>query len=431
MTMSRADFVALVAAGDGAARRPRRSATAEATFSPAAVSHVVMRPRPTLAYAAAAPWRASWRSPGAATRCSTRRRRSAATPVPAGSAADRGTAIPDDFPLSAGMGGPQDTIATSRTGTGLRDLALCGTSPAARPRPARPDGRRQQRRRVGRHPRARPARRRRRGRASWPGPSPTCRRTATSPAVSGDTETLTEVRASPFGPAPATTLLQTYTFDGAPGDGATVIHVVPVGAAVLVTSTYGQWTPERPRRGGRRDRRAAARDRRRDGRLRGGRRDDGLVRHDVLPGADPVTRRSDRGPRRLPPGDRPPRRRRRHDAVAARERRRGDGRGRDVRSGRSGRSTAPPAAPAGWSPRAVGPEYFDGRELVVHADEEVAANAMAVLRQAAQDCRTSGNQVWTVLDARHRPRHRHGGPHLVRRPRELRSSRSPGSARRD
>src|SRR5690348_6836725 len=46
-----------------------------------------------------------------------------ATPEPAG------TAIPDDFPLSAGMGGPQDTIPTSRSGTGLRDLALCGTAP--------------------------------------------------------------------------------------------------------------------------------------------------------------------------------------------------------------------------------------------------------------------------------------------------------------
>ena len=27
------------------------------------------------------------------------------------------------------MGGPQDTIPTSRTGTGLRDLTLCGTAP--------------------------------------------------------------------------------------------------------------------------------------------------------------------------------------------------------------------------------------------------------------------------------------------------------------
>src|SRR5690349_18843221 len=40
-----------------------------------------------------------------------------------------GTSIPDDFPLSSGMGAPTDVVATSRTGTGLRDLELCGTSP--------------------------------------------------------------------------------------------------------------------------------------------------------------------------------------------------------------------------------------------------------------------------------------------------------------
>ena len=54
----------------------------------------------------------------------------------------------------------------------------------------------------------------------------------------------TDVRTSPFRPAPAATLVQTYTFDGRPGTDATVIHVVPVGASLLVTSTYGQWTEE-------------------------------------------------------------------------------------------------------------------------------------------------------------------------------------------
>ena len=39
------------------------------------------------------------------------------------------TAIPDDFPLSAGMGGPSDTIATSRSGTGLRDLRCAALRP--------------------------------------------------------------------------------------------------------------------------------------------------------------------------------------------------------------------------------------------------------------------------------------------------------------
>src|SRR5688500_17242435 len=40
-----------------------------------------------------------------------------------------GTEIPDGFPLAAGMGGPTDTIATSRTGTGLRDLRVCDSAP--------------------------------------------------------------------------------------------------------------------------------------------------------------------------------------------------------------------------------------------------------------------------------------------------------------
>jgi hypothetical protein len=47
---------------------------------------------------------------------------------------------------------------------------------------------------------------------------------------------------------------------------------------------------------------------------------------------------------------------------------------------------------------AHGPEYFDGRELVVHADAEAATHAMAAIRQASLDCRRSGNQVWTAID---------------------------------
>jgi hypothetical protein len=45
----------------------------------------------------------------------------------------------------------------------------------------------------------------------------------------------------------------------------------------------------------------------------------------------------------------------------------------------------------------VGPEYYDGRELVVHTDAQAATEAMAALRRAAAECRRSGNQVWTVL----------------------------------
>ena len=165
----------------------------------------------------------------------------AASSDPTATTTEPGTEIPDDFPLAVGMGGPDDVIATSRTGTGLRDLTLCDTAPlrglgtrdrliadnsggeSANTRElvllGNPDEARQVAEAFADLPSA-------------------CQ----SPTVTGDMETRTEVRESPFGPAPATTLLQTYTFDGKPGDGATVIHVVPVGAALLVTSTYGQWT---------------------------------------------------------------------------------------------------------------------------------------------------------------------------------------------
>lgn len=156
-----------------------------------------------------------------------------------------GTAIPDDFALAAGMGGPSDTIATSRSGTGLRDLSLCGSSPlrglglrdrmvadnsggeSADTRELVLLGTPEEAQEVARSFTALPAE-------------------CASPEGSQDgsldgMETLTEVRESPFGAAPATMLVLTYAFDGTPGDGATVLHVVPVGAALLVTSTYGQW----------------------------------------------------------------------------------------------------------------------------------------------------------------------------------------------
>jgi hypothetical protein len=47
---------------------------------------------------------------------------------------------------------------------------------------------------------------------------------------------------------------------------------------------------------------------------------------------------------------------------------------------------------------AVGPEYADRRELLVHADAEQALAAMAAIRRAAEECRSFDNQVWTVLD---------------------------------
>lgn len=325
------------------------------------------------------------------------------TEARAGSSAERSTAIPADFPLSAGMGGPQDSIATSRTGTGLRDLELCGTAPL------RGLGLRD--RMVADNSGGESANTRELvllgntdeaalvARAFADLPSD-----CDNPAASGDTETLTEVRASPFGPAPAATLLQTYTFDGRPGDGATVIHVVPVGAAVLVTSTYGQWTHEdlaeavastvEPLRAT-----VAA-----------------LDAFDDHPddAAEPATETETE--------TETPASQLSQSATAAAAVPDDFPLATGLADDDSDTTLSPPSqddegmgevevcgqvvwpldGTAGGTRRLVtgseGPEHFEGRELVVHADEEVAANAMAVLRQAAQDCRTSGNQVWTVLE---------------------------------
>ena len=155
-----------------------------------------------------------------------------------------GTSIPDDFPLSSGMGAPTDTVATSRTGTGLRDLELCGTSPlrglGTRDRMVADNsgGESADTRELlvlGAPEDARRLADRLTGLVS----------DCTEPDASRDLRTRTEVLPSPFGPRPASTLLQTYTVDGEPGTGATVVHVVPVGAAILVTSPDGRWTRER------------------------------------------------------------------------------------------------------------------------------------------------------------------------------------------
>lgn len=154
-----------------------------------------------------------------------------------------GTEIPDDFPLSSGMGGPQDAIGTARTGTGLRDLTLCDTAPlrglGVRDRMVADDsgGESADTRELVLLGSAEEA-------ALVAEAFSALSRGCTSPPTRRAVETTTEVRESPFGPPPAATLVQTYSYDGEPGTGATVVHVVPVGAALLVTSTYGGWRGE-------------------------------------------------------------------------------------------------------------------------------------------------------------------------------------------
>ena len=343
-----------------------------------------------------------------------------------------GTAIPDDFPLSSGMGGPADTVPTSRSGTGLRDLELCGTSPL------RGLGTRD--RMVADNSGGESADTRE---LLVLGAPDDARRLAdrlaglvadcAEPDASRDMETRTEVLASPFGPGPATTLLQTYSFDGEPGTGATIVHVVPVGAALLVTSTYGQWTRERARDAV--DATVAP--------LRSTVK--ALAMFGELPTATPVPTEAPSttptespttpsAPASSPPSpapSAPPSSTPTTDPTGTPETPEPTEPPEpaevpadfplDVGLPEDGGDDAvtPPTDDVGMDPVemcgrdvwpaadaastrhlysfVLGPEYYDGRELVVHADAGAAVEAMTEVRRAARECRRSGNQVWTVL----------------------------------
>ena len=345
-----------------------------------------------------------------------------------------GTSIPADFPLSSGMGAPTEPVATSRTGTGLRDLELCGTSPL------RGLGTRD--RLVADNSGGESADTRE---LLVLGAPDDARRLAdrlttlvsdcTEPAASPGLQTRTEVLPSPFGPGPASTLLQTYTVDGEPGTGATVVHVVPVGAALLVTSTYGQWTRERAPEA--LDATVAP--------LRS--TVEALaVFGDVTPSGSSPTASPTASPATPPPSSSstsptstgaptptpsttpsgpsepagvpagvPP-------AVPAEvpagvpadfplDAGLPEGGGDDVTTAPTDEVAMDPVQMCGrevWPSTGttgtrhlysslVGPEQYDGRELVVHADADAAVRAMTEVRRAARECRRSAHEVWTVL----------------------------------
>lgn len=159
-------------------------------------------------------------------------------------AAAAGTVIPDDFPLAAGMGAAGDAVPTARTGTGLRGLELCGETPLR--------GLTVRDRMVADNSGGEAADTRELvllGSADEAAEVARTMRTLVEecdrPTLSdSDARTRTDVLGSPFGPAPAVALQQTWTFDGRPADGSVLVHVVPEGAALLVASTYGAWTRE-------------------------------------------------------------------------------------------------------------------------------------------------------------------------------------------
>jgi hypothetical protein len=297
-----------------------------------------------------------------------------------------GTEIPDDFPLAAGMGGPEDAVLTSRTGTGLRDLELCGTAPlrglGIRDRMVVGDsgGESADTRELvllGNPDEAALV-----AQAFADLPS-----ACDKPDVRGGMETVTEVRPSPFASAPATSLVQVYTFDGERGRGATVIHVVPAGAALLVTSTYGDWTGD-TLDAGLAD--TAARLQETVAAL--GQFDD-ATSPGSEPSPDPVVTPIPEdfplGAGMVADGG---------DFEVTGPSADGDGMGEVEMCGR----VVWPASGAEGTARLVtsaeGPEYADRRELLVHADAEQASSAMGEIRSTVAECRSSGNQVWTVLD---------------------------------
>ena len=299
------------------------------------------------------------------------------------------TGIPDDFPLSAGMGGPEDTLPTSRSGTGLRSLELCGTSPlrglGTRDRMVADNsgGEAHDTRELVLLDSPEEASRFAQGLADL---TNECDLRITSNGMA----TTTEVRESPFGAAPSAVLVQGYVFDGEPGPGHLVVHVVPVGAALLVTETYGEWPDV----------------------------SEGIAQTAVpvaevvdamavfaeatTPTASPSSEASPAVDVTSIPGDFPL-------AVGLPE---DDGETKVSPPSADGdgiglvemcdQEVWPLADTAGGSRRLVtdahGPEWLDARELVVHADAEVASQVMAALSGAVRTCHTIDNQVWTVLE---------------------------------
>lgn len=153
------------------------------------------------------------------------------------------TAVPEDFPITEGMppNDSGDDIAYGPDDLGLRMLDFCGTLPL---------------RGVDTTDRLTAA-------SSGPEYSSTrdlmvfadAERAAAATARLLDAaqtcpveesgpggERLTDVRASPAGPG-AATVVHTYATDGQVGLGAEIIEVVPMGTALLVTSSYGEWSP--------------------------------------------------------------------------------------------------------------------------------------------------------------------------------------------
>ena len=301
-----------------------------------------------------------------------------ASPTASGAPA---TEIPDDFPLAAGMGAEEDHAwFLSTDGPGVVDLELCGERPLA----------------------ALVARDRLVADNSG-GEAANTRDLVLLASADEATEVAGTVAAlasscpeqqnagttitTTVGPSPASataaTLVRSYASEGEAWPGTTVHHVVTSGNALLVTSTYGEWTDVE--RGVAETARSLA---------------PVVEALDLL--ADPEAEPSaDSRPVALPadldlmrgmpePGDD-------YEVVAQTA----EGKGLD-RIRMCGEQVWPSPGPAPvqrLTSTVSGPEHFEGREVVLHPDEATAERAMAPFSEAAATCRRSGSEVWTPVDA--------------------------------
>jgi hypothetical protein len=309
-----------------------------------------------------------------------------ASRAPASAPADPAIAVPGDFPLTEGMPpneSGEDIVVAGARGVGMRVLDFCGTRPL---------------RGLELADRASAA-------SSGPEYSSTRdlmvfadpqRASAVAAQVldaahgcpveeSGpDSETLTEVRASDAGPG-AATVVHTYATGGRVGVGAEIIEVVPVGSALLVTSSYAEWSP-------------------------GPVLDDGITqgRQALAPVLEamqafgeavlstPPSTAASAVPADFPLGLDLPEDGGDFDVVPPSPE--ADGVGEVEVCG----STVWPAgaSEARLAVNAHGPEHVDARDLVVLADSDVAPTVVPQVRGAVEGCTDApGHQVWTLHGA--------------------------------
>lgn len=176
--------------------------------------------------------------------CSQERADPEPAPAPAGgsSAPAMASAVPEDFPLSAGMrNGAGDEVRITAKSVGMRALDFCGRKPLR--------GLRLTDRRTAEASGPEYANTRDLMLFAEPGPPAAVladiRATAsdcTADRTGPGSRLLTSVTDSGLDEDGAT-IVRTYEQDGRVGVGAEVIAVVVVGRALLVTSTYSEWDP--------------------------------------------------------------------------------------------------------------------------------------------------------------------------------------------